>query len=323
MNVLIAAHDTGGAEILSSYAVKNPDNFNISCFLYGSAINIFQKKSVPNCIYQEDLHILKILEKLKPAIVITGTGWQADIELNFIKAAKQLNIHTIAFLDNWNNYRERFKYPNPNWENNLSDELWVADEYAYAIAKKFFKNTKITIKTNYSLNDILVDANKYIPELYPGKKYTKILYLSQPTSLYTLKQYNNDLHFGFNEYTIASHLMEIIDNNDNLRLKIRLHPSEAASNPDKYDNICISNKIPISKSHKFVEDIMNSDIAIGVDSMALVIAVCLNKKAINYKPSTNPVFILPHENILRINNPKELKKIINDHRHSRGFEKTP
>jgi len=65
----------------------------------------------------------------------------------------------VSFIDHWVNYRERFGYPLKNWKNNLPDEIWAGDKYAFLIAKKLFnKILPIKLVKNPYFKEI---KNKY------------------------------------------------------------------------------------------------------------------------------------------------------------------
>jgi hypothetical protein len=94
--ILTVSHDIGGANIIKNYL----EHYNIKSkfYLKGPAVNIFKKKTNTS-----------LLNNIKNAdIVITGTGWQTNIEYEAIKISKKLNKICITFLDHWTNYKKRF-----------------------------------------------------------------------------------------------------------------------------------------------------------------------------------------------------------------------
>ena len=124
--ILIVVNDAGGAEVLSSYVRRTPGNY-IFC-LKGPAENIFRKKlgEITNAPLEA------LLEKCNE--LLCGTGWQTNFEYDAICKAKEAGVKSIAFLDHWVNYEERFVR---NGLKVLPDELWVGDHYSQEIAKKY------------------------------------------------------------------------------------------------------------------------------------------------------------------------------------------
>ena len=57
------------------------------------------------------------------AAVLTGTGWQSDVEFDARKQAAQRGLHTIAVIDHWTFYDTRFVR---NGETVLPDEIGTA-----------------------------------------------------------------------------------------------------------------------------------------------------------------------------------------------------
>jgi len=129
----IVCHDAGGSELVSSWAINQNEEFNIS--VSGPAELIFKKK-FPK---KKNMDIVKCLNNSK--WILTSTSSSKN-ELKAILLAKKNNIKTISFLDHWINFKNRFFYKNKLC---LPDELWVSDKYAFKIAKDTFKQTKIKL----------------------------------------------------------------------------------------------------------------------------------------------------------------------------------
>ena len=107
--------------------------------LDGPAVGIFQRK-LGHC---DLLGLNKAVEQSD--WLLCGTSWASGLERNAIKMARLVGKKTVAFLDHWVNYHERFQvdgvccYP---------DEIWVGDQYAYDLAEKIFSDVPILLRTN-------------------------------------------------------------------------------------------------------------------------------------------------------------------------------
>ena len=147
----IVCHDAGGSnQILSMLSQCGHDG--ITCYIEGPAIKLWEK-TFPGMQITESLDNLLI----DCRSLITGTGWESDLEHNARKAARKSKIHSIAVLDHWANYRERFILDGITV---LPDEIWVVDEYALEIARKTFPDLKIKIKPDYYRKN---QTNKILP----------------------------------------------------------------------------------------------------------------------------------------------------------------
>src|SRR3990172_12247676 len=138
MMITVVSHDAGGAEILSSYVrQQNQDNIYV---LEGPALKIFERK----------LGTIQTTLPLEEAIrratsILCGTSWQSDLEFNAIRFASSLGKRSVAFLDHWVNYSDRFTR---SGETCLPDEIWVGDSIARSMAADMFPHLPIRIVEN-------------------------------------------------------------------------------------------------------------------------------------------------------------------------------
>ena len=135
----VVAFDAGGAELLSSMVQYELDNYSWRLITPDNspAKAIFKQKNLSRLLYikrnAED--IFRRWDSSNPDYLFCGTGTNG-FELPFIKEARYRGITSVAFLDHWINYRERFGYPDANWEENNPDFFALSDNRAYALAEK-------------------------------------------------------------------------------------------------------------------------------------------------------------------------------------------
>ena len=67
--------------------------------------------------------------------LLSGTSYSSNLEIRAIELARANKKKSVAFLDHWCNYTDRFKREGKMF---LPDEIWVGDEEAYKIANKEF-----------------------------------------------------------------------------------------------------------------------------------------------------------------------------------------
>ena len=118
----------------------NPNYINVS----GPAINI------ANDYYPNMLN--KSFDQWMCKVETSGTGWSSDIEHNAQIFAFNNKIRSIALLDHWINYRERF---NRNGKSIYPDEIWVVDKYAKKIAQSLFTDIKIVLQNDCYAENII------------------------------------------------------------------------------------------------------------------------------------------------------------------------
>ena len=216
----IVAHDAGGANILSSYCRRKPDNYRY--LLQGPAKAIFEKTL---SIESED-NFGRFVSECHS--FICGTSGKSDLERSIFAQARFLNKETTAILDHWINYRERFLL---NGKLVLPNNLITVDSYAYQIAKETFPECKIEEIDNPYLEE-LYNHYKELTLQKESSYKSEILYISEGFSDHKEEGKNGsskDLKY-FKEFLHAKQrLFE-----PSLALRIRLHPSEdlAKFNPN-------------------------------------------------------------------------------------------
>ena len=287
MQTLVAAYDAGGAEVLSSY-VKNKAGDYVF-FLNGPAVNIFQSKIGEISIVAIDDVISDVSE------VLLSTGWATDFEYNTLKKAKEAGIRTIAFLDHWVNYEERFVR---NAVKILPDEIWIGDSYAQAIAKKKFGST-VVIK--YVENPYFIDIKEELSKIHKQADSGTILYVCEPIAEHALKRYGKENYWGYTEFDALTFFLDNIKslNADVKKIIIRPHPSE---NLHKYDELLAHYKhgIRVCRDNSLFEQVASSDVIVGCQSMAMVVGLLLEKKVVSSIPLKKNQCALPFDSIIRM-----------------------
>ena len=290
-NISISCHDAGASNIIINWFKVHSD-YNLKLHLDGPAKKQWHK-SLPEAKTYDFESFLNDSE-----LLISGTGWESNLEHNARKKASQANIYSVAVIDHWVNYKLRFER---DQQTILPNEIWVTDKYAFDLAKKTFPEIQIRLLPNYYLEDITkkikyLDSNKE-----KNKQDTNILYALEPIRD-SWNSENNELgEFQALDFFISN--ICSISKSTKTNIKLRLHPSESAS---KYNQWVEKQKldIEISRNTDLASDISWADIVLGCQTYVLIIASEANKKVISSLPKHAPDFELPYEEIL------ELRKIL-------------
>lgn len=271
--LLIVAHDAGGAELLSSYVRR----CQLKCIyhLEGPALKIFEKKLGP-------ITNVPLIDAIVMCDwVLCGTGWQTDLEWSAIKYAKKFNKKAVAFLDHWVNYRERFLRQGFY----LPDEIWVADEFALQLARRVFGDLPMRLVDNPYLEDIREAFSTIAQKGRITSPIKQVLYVCEPIDAQVA---------GYNETMALRYFIENISalGSDISRIVLRPHPSEQAS---KYSWIIKESAIPITinANRSLIEEINESDIVVGCETMAMVVALVAKKRVICCIPPGGKACSLP------------------------------
>ena len=285
--VAVVSHDAGGAEILSSYVIQQGLKGIYS--LAGPAVKIFNRKlgiiqgvSLDEAIQQADW-------------LLCGTSWQSDLEWQAIKMAREYGKRSVAFLDHWGNYRERFIREG---EICLPDEIWVGDIQAKALAERVLPEVKAKLVMNPYFDEIKRELAA-IPKMdITGKTGINILFVTEPLREHGLKEFGNECHWGYTEEEALHYLLTNLHvlGRPVDRIVIRPHPSEPLN---KYDWVKQKYNLPVVNggSRTLLEEVVESDVVVGFQSMAMMVGMLAGKRVISCIPPGGKVCVLPQPDI--------------------------
>lgn len=252
--ILVVSNDVGGANIIKNFI----DYYKVRAkyYLRGPALNIFKKKiqySLVNKIKESD-------------VIITGTGWQTNIEYKAIKYAKKFNKICLTFIDHWINYKKRFvrnkKLVHPNI-------ILVFDKQSQLQIKKIFKKMVrvVRVKNFYFLN---------------FKKKVKKFKLLSKNILYLSSNYDNALKNNTDLALLKKFLKKIEKLNEykNFEIDIKPHPTESLNKYFRFKKEYPKIK-NIIRSKKLEDIILKYKVAAGTETTGLVLAKLCKLKTIN------------------------------------------
>lgn len=288
--IAVISHDAGGAEILSSYVRQQ----GLDCLfvLEGPAQKIFERKlgsirvfSLEDAIWQAQS-------------ILCGTSWQSDLEFNAIKMAREMGRRSIAFLDHWVNYRDRFIRLN---EIIWPDEIWVGDSISQLIAQEIFTSLPITLVDNPYIQDIRKELTAIKTDSLSCQDSISVLYVCEPISEHALQRHGDANFWGYVEEEALRYFLSNISvlGKSVSRIVIRQHPSEKQG---KYKWVQNEFQLPIEMGgiSSLLEEITVSDLVVGCESMAMTIALIAGKKVISCIPPGGRVCGLPHTEIISL-----------------------
>ena len=178
----VVAHDAGGAEIISSHIRQQ--GLQCSYALEGAARAVFARKlgqveSLP-------------LEQLIASCdwLLCGTSFLSDLEWRAIGLARQAGKRSVAVLDHWVNYRQRF-LRHGGWH--FPDEVWVGDALGAQLAAGDLPEVKASLVPNAYFKDIQQELGAVAAPLRCKDAGIGILYVCEPLREDGLALYNDPL----------------------------------------------------------------------------------------------------------------------------------
>jgi hypothetical protein len=291
--LLVAAHDAGGAEVVSSWTRRHWKG-PLKLVAEGPAKTIFQRKLPGATLFPGDA-LPRLVHDSQ--LLLTGTSWGSQLELHAIQAANACGMPSASYIDHWVNYEQRFIF---NDSLILPNEIWVGDEFALDMARRTFPGIKLSLKPNAYFEDIRDELSvTQVPQRNEGS--LRLLYVSEPIAEhFALPAYRHQ-HPGYDEFSAIANFLSQLESveNRNLTVRFRLHPSES---PDKYAGIVAgirNREVHFSEGNSLLEDCAWSDWVIGCESMAMVIGLIAGKTVFTSIPSGGRDCQLPQPSIRR------------------------
>lgn len=292
-NAILVAHDAGGAELLSLWAKENLEN--AVAVLKGPALSIF-KKNFPT------IKVLPLSKAMTfPYPVITGTSWQSDLEKKAIKHALFNNKYCCTLLDHWVNYKERLLYKGVQLE---PDELWCFDKYALDICQEVFPK----VPKKLYINPYFAATRKELESLQIVSKSKSnegldILYLSESVDKHSQALYGNSNQLsGYTEREAFDFLLRCLPTIfPTIRsLTVRPHPSQTKSDLSWMNSYDHEYRFSVSSESSLCEQILSHNIIIGLESVALVVAIIANKPVFSAIPPNFKKCAIPYSEITHL-----------------------
>jgi len=287
MTLAVVSHDAGGAEILSSYVRKH--GLRPLLVLDGPARAVFARKlGAIDTVPLEDAIA-------GSSQVLCGTSWQSNLEFDAIGLAKRHSRPCAAFIDHWINYAERFERASIT---HFPDEIWVGDAIAADLARRQFVPLPVRLVENPYFEDISAELAAVCVPSRRGANGVSVLYVCEPVREHGLLRFGNERHFGY----VEEEALRFFCSNIALlgapvaRIRIRPHPSEKAG---KYDWVHAEFALPIEAGGQrpLVEEVAESDVVVGCESMAMAIGVLAGKRVVSCIPAGGKPCGLPHPQI--------------------------
>lgn len=278
----MVCHDAGAANLLFAWIAASGRAADCLPVLDGPAKSLWEKHFPERLLSQ-------VLEDAigSAAAVITGTGWASDLEHRARKLAQAARLPSIAVVDHWTNYRQRFVRKG---ETILPDTIWVADEDALAEACRAIPEVPA----------------RMLPNHYLATESQRIAPLSRAVSalLYVLEPMRDDWGRGepgeFQALDYAMAHFERAGVPPGTVIRLRPHPSDRT---DKYDN-WIARQDPARVSLDTAPDLAAAIGAAryvaGCQSFAMVVALAAGRRVICTLPPWAPPCVLPQRDIVHL-----------------------
>ena len=226
---------------------------------------------------------------LLAATSCNSTNW----ERSFFAAAKDLSLPSIAVLDSWSSYRERFADSTES-DFHMPGRLAVMDDRARAEAVGAGLPESHIVITGQPAFDALVNCRRLFDVAARSQQRVSlsvngdelmILFVSQP--LREMSSAHGLVGQGFDEFQVVREVLGSLegiaqDVGCKIAFVIRLHPRER---PDRYDWLASQHvRILISVGGNSRDVAMSADLVVGMNSVLLLEACHLGCIVVSVQP---------------------------------------
>lgn len=286
--VAVVCHDAGAANIIFAsmrvHAVAHPGaTAGWRVLAQGPAAKLWAEGGMPRVSLCREID-----DALSgAAALLSGTGWASDLEYEARAAAKARGIYSLAVIDHWVNYRDRFVR---GGRMVLPDEIIVTDGYAADEARRCFPGLEMTIEPNLYLQ-ASVDQ---IAPVETGK--SEVLYVLEPVRAAWATPVAGE--FQALDYFLAN-LGRLGLAQDTL-IRLRPHPSDPAGKYDQWIEDQSQFNVRLDDAPSLVAAISRVKWVAGCESYAMVVAVHAGRKVVSTLPPWGHDCRLPHESIIHL-----------------------
>lgn len=278
----VVCHDAGGANVVVA-ALKATGRKDWRACMMGPALKIWNA-AFPGVSSHERVQDVLVGTPL----LITGTGWSSDLEHDARRCAALSGIYTIAVLDHWVNYPERFVR---DGEVVYPDEFWVTDAEALRIASACFPGAKITLARNHYVEAQLARIESvHLPD--------------EPELLYVLEPMRDDWGRGVpGEFQALDYLvshLSVLDLPPNTKIRLRPHPSEQDGKYSHWLSARSADYFVLDRSADIYMAMGRSAWVAGCESFALVLALMARRQVFCTLPPWAPPSQLPPLGIVNL-----------------------
>lgn len=292
--------DVGGANAIAPVIerLRNEQRVRVAAYAYGVGLTAWKQARVDVITASEDWTVNEVgaeLSRLNTAMVIVATSVNGiDLEKIVVTTARQQGIPSLAVLDFWSNYKERFSDGTGNLVH-LPDQIAVMDDFACEeMIKAGIDKARIVVTGQPALDSLAewrfrfpTDRRKSIREhLGIDQKETLILFASQPLSELYGSDRSSPRYPGYTEKTVLEALTRAIEKlvlkGQHPVLVIRPHPREKRSGLSEIKSDVV--RIVISSYGHARDVVLSADVVTGMDSMLLVESCYMGCPTVSIQP---------------------------------------
>jgi len=301
--VVVVARDAGAASALVPVLrlLRDDSGFEPVILAWGKARPILEAEGLPVLTFPEvpDAgEVRELFQRVDAAALLTGTSMKTELDSRFWLAADQLGLASVALLDHWTNYAERFSVDAPL--DRLPALIAVTDETAAAeLVARGCPVDRIRITGNPRFDDL---PESITTELREQARQTLGIELDRQVAVFAsqplARHYRDAL--GYTEVEAVTSFLDGLAEvaPESLGL-IKLHPLESAEAHASFLDRP-SPEVRVLSDAPIIDLIAAADVFCGMTSIVLLDAALLGVPTLSIRPGGGPDhFIDIHGELIR------------------------
>lgn len=300
----VVAHDAGAAAHLFAWLIDEQPTICLSgpaltlwhgCFQKKSQLSTFESglHSHQNSVQAPLPEHMLAFAITGASTVITGTGWESNLEHEARRLAREQGIYSIAVIDHWTNYKDRFVRKG---ELILPDEIWVSDPYAAVIARAAFPAVRVVQQSNvYQAMLVEEVESRQLPAAVQGND--RVLYVLEPIRSMWGELSEPGEFLALDYFMAQRHLAPVAADAE---IRLRPHPSDPLGKYDSWLSRQVYPRVSLDLSTSLADALAWSNVVVGCQTYAMVLALACGQTAICTIPPWAPNCVLPQPDIIHL-----------------------
>lgn len=291
-SVLITARDAGAAAALApvARAIIDDDRFAAVMVAHGKAVAVFERAGLPVLALEEEptaAQVDALLVRERVRCVLTGTSMRPERDDLLWSGARRAGIASLAVLDHWCNYAERFTQRTAF--DTLPGTLAVMDDVAReALMAAGCPPETLRVTGQPYFDDLLVrmaalDREQVRRELGVPLDRRLVVFASEPQERY----YGDAL--GYTESTALQAAIEALGRIDpDALLIVKLHPLEHDAAHDAVHSEQLPVEVRVLRAYPATHLVVAADAVLGMTSVFLLEGAMGGRPTLSIRPGGNP-----------------------------------
>jgi len=290
--VLIMARDAGAAAALAPVArsLMSGEDASATIVAYGKAAAVFEAHGLPALAFPEEpaaSEVASLLHRERAIALLTGTSMRTERDAAFWAGAAERGVPSLALLDHWRNYSERFTVERPF--DRMPDVIAVMDAAAARECERRGCPPERLRVTGHPHLDSLTPATpaerrRARRELGVEAGRRVVVFASEPLSRHYGRSSAEPLYLGYAEHESLAAVRDALAELDPAALLlVKLHPlEESGTFVDLVDRG--GPEIRVLRAYPPRATIAAADVVTGMTSTFLLEAVLMGAPALSVRP---------------------------------------